>query len=330
MANARKVENLKLRARILREVRSFFVERDFVEVETPLLVPNPGLEPYLVPFETTWEPGMGGGKARTYYLPTSPEYHLKKALALGLPRVFEISRSFRNGEKSRSHEPEFSMLEWYRHPGGYAEIADDFASLLARLGAEFAPAAPWKRRQDLSVCEAFRSLAGIDLEAVLKGEGESLASRARAQGFASVQADDDFETAFHKVMLDAIEAKLGFEGPLFLWDYPSSMCALARLKPEKPYLCERFEVYFRGVELANCFGELTDPVEQRVRCEADRGTRMKLYGKTPPIDEEFLSALAKLDQPAGGIAVGLDRVVQLLIGAERIQDVIAFPHADSL
>lgn len=329
MPLATKIQRLKERARIFAEVRRFFETRDFLELHTPQLVDNPGLEPHLIPFETHYVPQMGGGNPRAYYLPTSPEYHLKKALAWGVPRLFEIARSFRNGERSARHEPEFHMLEWYRHPGGYLEIAADFKALLAHLGAIWGPTEPWGQAQDLTVAEALRVHAGLDLMAALSG-GASLTKQARDLGFGSVNAGDDFETTFHKVLLEAVEPKLGFEGPCFLWDYPASMCALARVKPENPLLCERFEVYWRGIELANAFGELTDPIEQRRRNLEDQQKRLELYGRTPPLDEAFLKALGDLKHPAGGIAVGLDRLVQVLLGAPTLQDVVAFPHADSL
>jgi lysyl-tRNA synthetase class 2 len=328
MSTGEKLRRLKERARIFSEVRRFFEERDFLELHTPTLVSNPGLEPHLIPFETRYVPQMGGGDPRSYYLPTSPEYHLKKALAWGAPRLFEIARSYRNGEKSARHEPEFFMLEWYRHPGDYRQIAADFKELLARLGSIWAPSDPWAKAEDMTVAEALRKHAGLDLRAALSG-GSSLTEQARERGFASVNMDDDFETAFHKVLIEAVEPRLGFGGPCFLWDYPASLCALARVKPDDALYCERFEVYWRGIELANAFGELTDPVEQRRRCEQDQELRRRLYGTTPPLDEALFEALARLG-PAGGIAVGLDRLVQTLLGAVRLQDVVAFPHADSL
>ena len=325
-----KVHLLRARHEIFRETRAFFEADGFTEIHTPLLVPNPGLEPYLLPFETRFNPGLGGGSARELYLPTSPEYHLKRALAMGFEKIFEITRSFRNGELSREHEPEFFMLEWYRHPGSYQDIARDFQALMAQLGRVFAPTAPWNQPQDLSVCEAFRTFANMDLEGYLLGRAPSLAEQARAAGIESVLATDDFETAFHKVLVERIEPKLGFDGPLFLWDYPATMSALARLKPGAPHLCERFEVYWQGIELANAFGELTDATEQRRRCEADIQQRLGMYGKSPPLDEAFIEALTRLKHPAGGIAVGFDRLVQCLLGQARVQQVIAFPHRTSI
>ena len=325
-----KVSVLQKRHRIMKALREFFESRDFLELNTPLLVVNPGLEPHLIPFETRFEPEMGGGQARTLYLPTSPEYHLKKALAMGIPRLFEITRSFRNGEISREHEPEFFMLEWYRHPGSYLDIAQDFREMMTDLGQRFAPAEPWNQAKDITVNEAFRRYCNLDLEGALSGAAASLTEQACAAGFASVAADDDFETTFHKLLVEKIEPQLGFNGPLFFWDYPASMCALARVKPEAPLFCERFEVYWKGIELANAFGELTDPVEQRKRCLEDQAARRHKYGKTPPLDEEFLKALGELKHSAGGIAVGLDRLIQCLLELPNVQQAIAFSHADSL
>lgn len=330
MSSPAHLENLRRRHEIFSEVRAFFDDADFLEIHTPLLVINPGLEPHLIPFETQYVPQMGGGKPKTFYLPTSPEYHLKKALAWGLPRIFEITRSFRNGEQGRQHEPEFFMLEWYRCPGSYQDIAADFAKLFARLGARFAPNDPWANSQNLTVCEAFERYADLDLQGALDQSAPSLTEQARARGHGSINADDDFDTCFHKLIVEKIEPQLGHAGPLFLWDYPAEFAALARKKPGNPHLCERFEVYWKGIELANAFGELTDAQEQRFRCEEDQKRRLEIYGRTPPLDEEFLQALDKIPGPAGGIAVGLDRLVQCLLGAGHLQQVIAFPHAPSL
>lgn len=325
-----KVDMLKHRHEIFSHVRNFFSTRDFIEVHTPLLVQNPGLEPHLLYFETEFIPDLGGGKKEKLYLPTSPEYHLKKALALGLPKVFEITKSFRNGEKTARHEPEFFMLEWYRHPGSLQDIANDCAALLSELGSKWAPTSPWSHVQRITVREAFRKYCHLDLDAALSGQASDLTTQARAQNFQSIQPDDDFETTFHKLVIEFIEPQLGFNGPEFLWEYPAALCALARLCPDNPLYCERFELYWRGIELANAFGELTDAQEQRRRCKADQETRLQRYGRSPELDEEFLEALTHLDQPAGGIAVGLDRLIATLLDCKQVQDVIAFPHWSGL
>lgn len=325
-----KKEVLQAKHQIFMQIRNFFDKRAFTEIHTPLLVPNPGLEPDLIPFETEFVPSMGGGKNIQFYLPTSPEYHLKRALALGFDKVFEITKSFRNGEKSFEHEPEFFMLEWYRHPGGYRDIAQDCRELFQELGARWAPSAPWSQSEDLTVCEAFQKYAQLDLRAALEGTAPSLTQQACNLKHPSIQADDDFESTFFKVMVQDIEPRLGERGPLFLWDYPSQFSALARQRPGDPLFCERFEIYWQGIELGNAFGELTDATLQRERCEADRRKRMERYGTTPPLDEAFLRDLEKLDQGAGGIAVGVERLVQCLLGLKSIQETIAFSHWDSL
>jgi lysyl-tRNA synthetase class 2 len=318
---------LVLRHHFLRSTREFFVEKNgFVEVETPLLVPNPGLEPHLEYFKTEFVPTMGGGQRETLYLPTSPEYHLKKALASGLPKIFEITRSFRNGELSKRHQPEFTMLEWYRHPGGYEEIAKDVEKLCAFLADRFAkePAA-WRKIRHFKVCEAFDEFVGLSLDLLLRNkEQDSLARRARALGMKHIPEDASFEDAFHWIVLSVLEPKFKDMDLVFLWDYPLEMAALSRRRRDRPHLAERFEFYFRGIELGNAFGELTDPLEQRRRCEADRLQRQKTYGESPELDEDFFRALAKLGE-AGGIAVGLDRVLQCLVGVEELSKVLAFP-----
>lgn len=315
---------LKRRAAFVSAIRSFFEQRDFIEIQTPLLVSNPGLEPHLEHFSTELTPGMGINSKKRLYLPTSPEYHLKKALSCGLERVFELTRGFRNGELGAKHQPEFSILEWYRAPGTYQEIAKDFEQLCQSLST-FSDVDPlWAKSEHLSVSEAFERYAGLDLNAVLS-QSLNLASVARLKGLGFVDERDSFSTAFNKIIVEKIEPRLGFHGVCYLWDYPASEAALSRKKPDSPYYCERFEVYWKGVELANAFGELTDSVEQRARCLADQKHRIALYGESPPLDEEFLVALDSITS-AGGIAVGVDRLIMCLMGLTRIEDIIAFPH----
>jgi len=320
-------ELLLLRHEFIKRTRDFFVNtQGFVEVETPLLVLNPGLEPHLEYFKTEFVPSMGEGPSQTVYLPTSPEYHLKKALASGLPKIFEITRSFRNGELSQRHQPEFSMLEWYRHPGSYKDIANDVEQLCATLADTFShEAQAWKTVHHFKVCEAFEEFCGLSLELILRnGDQASLARRAREAGFKDMPDALSFEDAFNWIILSVIEPRFKDLGLVFLWDYPLEMAALARRRRDRPQLSERFEFYFRGIELGNAFGELTDPLEQRRRCEADRKLREEIYGETPDLDEEFLRALGHLSE-AGGIAVGLDRLLQCLVGSTELSQVIAFP-----
>ncbi|MEO5666429.1 MAG: EF-P lysine aminoacylase EpmA [Bdellovibrionota bacterium] len=320
-------ELLLLRHDFIKGVREFFVNsRDFIEVETPLLVRNPGLEPHLEYFKTEFRPSMSDSISETFYLPTSPEYHLKKALASGLPRIFEITRSFRNGELSRRHQPEFTMLEWYRHPGSYRDIARDVEDLCLYLSSKCSsePDA-WKNPRHFRVCEAFEEFCGLSLDLILRnGEQESLGRRAREAGLKDMPENASFDDAFNWIVISELETRFKEMGLVFLWDYPVEMAALSRRRRDRPHLAERFEFYFRGVELGNAFGELTDPAEQRRRCVADQAYRQRVYGEAPPLDEDFLHALGNLSE-AGGIAVGLDRLLQCLIGASELSEVLGFP-----
>jgi len=321
----RKIQNLQMRARLIRKMREFFEERDFLAIETPLLVRNPGLEPHLEHFKTQLKIGMGINKSETLFLPTSPEYHLKKALGWGIPKVFEITKSFRNAELSPKHQPEFSILEWYRCPGTYCDIANDFSELCAILAKTFELNPLWANSKYISVRDAFKKFANLDLDEILLNP-DSLSLAARKAGHEFVEADDDFSSSFNKIIVTLIEKNLGFQGIEFLWDYPASEAALSQKKSSNSLYCERFEIYWKGIELANAFGELTDSAEQRKRCEVDRNVRMQLYGESPPLDEEFLESLSEIKNPAGGIAVGLDRLIMCLLESNGLKEVIAFPY----
>jgi lysyl-tRNA synthetase class 2 len=325
---ARRSPYLEARGRIVAALRGFFAARGFVEVETPALQVSPGIEPHLRPFATSLEDPLGGAP-RAMYLHTSPEYAMKKLLAGGVPRLFQLARVFRNGERSALHHPEFTMLEWYRAGEGYDAIMADCLALLAAAAAHFRrgavacdASAPALR---LTVAEAFDRFAGIDVLAT-GGDGARLAREAARIGV-DPGATRDWEDLFFKIFLDRIEPRLGVGAPALLTDYPAAMAALARLKPGDARVAERFELYVCGVELANGFGELTDPAEQRRRFESDRARRLALYDEEgPPIDEELLSALARIPQ-ASGVALGLDRLVMLATGAARIEDVLWAPVA---
>lgn len=322
-----KAQLAKLRAQIISKTREFFESHDFIEIQTPVLVKNPGLEPHLLYFETQFTPSMGGGQSETWYLPTSPEYHLKKALSWGLTKIFEIARSFRNGEKSQEHEPEFLMLEWYRSPGTYKDIAQDTENLLTFLGQHFLPSKKWGPAVHTSVSEAIKRYTGLDLDVALSGMGKSLTEQAIEKGFLSIHKDDSFEDCFNKLMVEFVEPRLGLQGPEFLWDYPAEFAALSRLHPSKNGYCERFELYIDGIEIANAFGELMDQDLLRKTCEKDQNIRNLMYGKSPPLDEEFLEAVAHSPHKnAGGIALGLDRLIQLLTESNTIQESMLFPH----
>ncbi|HXQ53796.1 MAG TPA: EF-P lysine aminoacylase EpmA [Stellaceae bacterium] len=328
---ALRAQNLAARARIVDAIRDFFRARDFVEVDTPALQVSPGLEPHLKAFATRLS--LAGEDAKTLYLHTSPEFAMKKLLAAGMTRIFQLAHAFRDGEQGALHHPEFMLLEWYRAGATYRDLMADCEALLraAAGGRSFAwrgrtadAGAPWHY---VTVADAFRRFCGIDLLATcpdpLAPDLALLAEAARPLGIAP-HAGDTWEDLFFRVFLAEIEPRLGLGAPTVLYDYPIAMAALARPKQEDPRLAERFELYVCGLELANAFGELTDPMEQRRRFAADRAKRQALYGQAYPVDEDFLAALEAMPESAG-IALGVDRLVMLATGAERIEDVLYLP-----
>ena len=331
----RRRDKLAARARILAAIRGFFAARGFAEVETPALQVSPGMEPHLDAFAT--ELRAPGEPARTRYLHTSPEFAMKKLLAAGMPRIFQLARVFRNGERSRTHHPEFTMLEWYRAGAGYRDLMGDCEGLLrAALAAAGADRLRWAGRtcdpagsfERLSVADAFHRHCGIDVLATAPDPAapslEFLAEAAKPLGIAP-HAGDEWEDLFFRLFLEKIEPHLGIGVPTILYDYPIAMAALARAKPDNKNLAERFELYCCGLELANAFGELTDATEQRKRFIADQEKKQALYGEIYPIDEDFIHALEAGMPESAGIALGFDRLVMLASGAQRIEDVLWAP-----
>lgn len=315
----------------MRAIRGWFEAQDFVEVETPALQVSPGNEAHLHAFST--EAITPSGARNPLYLRTSPEFAAKSLLAAGEPRIFEFARVWRNRERGPLHHPEFTMLEWYRAREPYEILMADCGALLG-LAAEAAGAKALTWRGDvvdpsaeperLTLAEAFDRYAGIDLMAVLD-DRDALAAGATGQGIRTAP-DDAWADIFSRVLVERIEPRLGFERPTILCEYPTSEAALARAKPSDPRVAERFELYVCGVELANCFGELTDPVEQRRRFGIEMAEKQRIHGERYPIDDDFLAALAAMP-PASGAALGLDRLVMLAAGAERIEQVLWAPVA---
>jgi lysyl-tRNA synthetase class 2 len=304
----RRAERLRARAELTRLVRGFFDARGFLEIETPLVVPSPGLDLHLdaLPVHT---------RQGERYLITSPEYQMKRLLSGGLERIYQIAKCFRNDELGERHQPEFTMLEWYRGFAGVEDVMRDTEDLVAHVARRRAGAAPRDRavlrtaRGDvdvtppwlrLSVRDAFRRFCELDVDAVVGDEER-----------------------FYRLLVEQIEPQLGALGAVFLHDYPASMASLARKKPDDERVAERFEAYVAGIELCNGFGELTDAAEQRARLLADQGARAARGLPVYPLDERFLAALEQGCPPSGGNALGLDRLVMLALGAEHIEDVIA-------
>jgi lysyl-tRNA synthetase class 2 len=324
---------LLARNRIKAAFRAHFEAQSFVEVECAQLQVSPGNETHLHAFATD---AIGrGGHATRYYLHTSPEFACKKLLAAGERRIFDFARVFRNREHAPVNVPEFTMLEWYRAEETYDAVIADTVALL-RLAAETAGSGALSYRghkvdaaaepERLSVAEAFRRYAGVDLLATLtpeSGDRAALAAQAERAGV-PVASDDTWSDVFSRVLSERVEPKLGFERPVILDEYPRVEAALARGSARDPRVAERFEVYVCGVELANGFGELTDAAEQRRRFVHEMAEKERIYGERYPIDEDFLAALAQMPQ-ASGVALGFDRLVMLATGAPSIEHVLWTP-----
>ena len=307
--NLKKIDLLQKRAQFRTLIREFFSTQGFCEVVTPLLVSNPGLEPNILYFETEFAPLMGRGKKQKLYLPTSPEYHLKKILSWGAPKIFEMTRAFRNGEWGKEHFPEFEMLEWYRQPGSYEEIAKDVEGLLKKI---------WNSFQKNN--------------ATPKGLGEIKHYQVKDLFLkhAHMNLDHPIESdEFHQVFIEKIDPVLEKENLVFLWNFPASLRALSKLDEKDPRYCKRFEVYWRGIELGNAFDELVDAQELRRVCESDRQKRLGKYGKSPDLDEAFIEAHHYLAKNMGGIAMGVDRLFQWALNAENLSEVLLFESLQS-
>jgi lysyl-tRNA synthetase class 2 len=325
---------LTARGRIVASFREFFAENGFVEVDPPALQLSPGNEAHLHAFAT--HASMPDGTRQPLYLRTSPEFACKKLLAAGEQRIAAFAKVFRDRERGPLHHPEFTLLEWYRAGETYESLMADCGVLLARA-AEAAGAHsftfrglsmdPRREPERITVAEAFARHAGIDLLGTVSPSGETdregLAAAVVAAGLRQAP-DDTWSDLFSRVLVERVEPRLGRGRATILDEYPLAEAALAQPSARDPRAAERFELYACGVELANAFGELTDPAEQRRRFKAQMDERMRVYGERYPIDEDFLAALAVMPQ-ASGIALGLDRLVMLASGASRIEQVLWAP-----
>jgi lysyl-tRNA synthetase class 2 len=293
---------LELRARVIRAVRRFFFERGFLEVETPHLIPAPAPEAHI-----------DAVRAGSVYLHTSPELCMKRLLAGGFSRIFQICKCFRQGERGTLHLPEFTLLEWYREGAGYAALMGDCESLIRDVsgalgrgerityrGGEISLRAPWKR---MTVEDAFERYGSMSLDGALETD------------------------CFDVLMVEEIEPQLDRRAPVFLYEYPASQAALAKVKADDPRYAERFELYMGGLEIANAFSELTDAEEQRKRFERELGERHSRGRAVYPLPERFLTSLERMPR-AAGIALGIDRLVMLFADRSRIDDVVTFVPED--
>ena len=323
-----------IREKVIKSIRSFFESRGFHEVETPILIAHPPAESYLDVFETTlFDRNRNPTKA---YLSTSPEVPLKKLMVVGLGNCYAITKSFRNMEtQSNLHNTEFTILEWYRVGANYMDITEDCEQLLLAIsgsglsgpqgltpvltyqGKTIDLSAPWER---LTVVEAFAKWADINFDDFLENAKEI----AFKKGY-RVEAKTTWEQLFNQIFLNEIEKHLGFGKPTILYDFPSAMGALAKKKKSDPRFAERFELYIAGLEIGDCYSELTDWKEQEERFNAELA-EVKRLGKTEyDYDHDFIEAL-KVGLPmCSGIAVGVDRLVMLFADVTDIADTMFFP-----
>jgi lysyl-tRNA synthetase class 2 len=303
------MKRLRERARVRAAVRRFFDARDFVEVETPAIVPSPGLDLHLDAYEV----GERDGRA-SRWLSTSPEYQMKRLLAEGYSHIYQLAPCFRRDESGSHHNPQFTMLEWYRASADVEDVIGDTEQLLAevtrgevRLGPRTLGVLPPIER--LPVCEAFARFAGWTAERTLE---------------AAANDEDSYFRAFVENVEPALDR---LDRPVWLVDYPASQASLARLKPNDRRFADRFELYLGGVELCNGFVELVDPVEQQARLVSDQERRRARGLPVYPIDRRFLDALAHMPASVGN-ALGFDRLVALACGTTHIESVMAFTDAE--
>ena len=324
---AGKIPYLEARARLMGGIRDFFNGRGYLEVETPALQKSPCMEAHIQAFRTELL-GADRQSRETFYLHTSPEFAMKKLLVAGLPKIYQLAKVFRNAEGSSWHSPEFCMLEWYQKGMDYRNMMEETAALvrcvakntLTARGKNSNPFLSWEK---ITVVDALKKYAGVDISENLGNVAHIRAEAKRIGVYVSPQ--DDWENALLKIIMEKVEPHAGSPAPTILYDYPVTMAALARPKPEDPRFAERFEVYVCGIELANAFGELTDAGVQRERFMHDVALRKKIYGDDYPVDEDFLRALEFGLPAASGNALGVDRLLMLMTGAEHIDLVQAAP-----
>ncbi len=308
-------ERLKQWNQFIAEIRQFFVERDFLEVKTPSLVICPGTEPSLDVFSTEL---IVGSRKQTLFLPTSPELHLKKALSLGLEKIFEFAPCFRNGEITERHQPEFLMLEWYRAFANNEHIKKDVIELVQKLAKKLQLMPPQKVVFK-TVADLFKEYCDFDLKP--ETSMQDLQDLAHKLGV-DVHSAESIDDIFFLIFMDKIESQLPVEDLIFVEKYPPYQAALARLTADG--WGDRFEVYWKGLELANAFHELNDPRIQRARFAEDLSKKMHMGKQEIPIDEDFMQCLEAGMPPSAGIALGVERLFMAFYDLKNIRDIKLF------
>ncbi|KKP59549.1 MAG: Lysine-tRNA ligase [Candidatus Magasanikbacteria bacterium GW2011_GWC2_34_16] len=316
------------RIKVIRLIREFFWLENFVETDTPVAVRFPGQEPYLNPVPVDIH--NPNSEAARFYLQTSPEFAMKKLLAVGFDKIFQLAKCWRDYESfGGTHNTEFTMLEWYRSPGTLVEIMDDTEKLIKFVDAKLALSKIYNLQSNydrISVKELWQKYVDVDFNELL--EINKMRDFVKSCGY-QVSEEDAYEDLFYKVFLNKIESHLGKERPVFVYDYPAQMCSLSNLSQKDQRYAERFELYINGLELANAFGELTNPVKQLYNLEQDQAKRQELGREIFGVDKDFIESLSNIPS-AGGIALGVDRLVMILTEAKDINEVIFGSVADQL
>ena len=310
------IETLKQRAKIVQQIRQFFASKNVMEVDTPALSQATITDLHLHTFVTTFN-NPASPIATTMYLQTSPEFAMKRLLCAGSGAIFQISKAFRNEEAGRNHNPEFTMLEWY-------QPAYDHFQLMAEMDELLSSILGWATADKISYQNAFKLHLECD---PLSASLEELKEVASQHGYADIAAmEQDSDILLNLLFSQHVEPQIAQSRPCFVYDFPASQAALARISPTDSRVAERFELYFKGIELANGFHELSDPVEQRQRFESDNDKRRAAGLPAMPIDENLLEALSSGLPDCSGVAMGIDRLLMLALDKNSIQDVLAFPH----
>ena len=306
---------LKKRAEIIRNIRQFFLSREVMEVDTPAMSHATVTDVHLQTFATEFV-GPGYADGRRLYFMTSPEFHMKRLLAAGSGCIYQIAKAFRNEESGRYHNPEFTMLEWYRVGFDHHQLMDEMDELLILvLKGEKAERMTYQQAfiQALAVCPLTASMSELRVAAGTLGLSDI------------ADSEEDRDTLLQLLFSMGVETKIGLNSPAFVYDFPASQAALAKVNANDPRVADRFEVYFKGIELANGFHELDNPQEQLARFEQDNQKRVTMGLPVQPIDHHLIAALEAGLPPCAGVALGIDRLIMLAIGAEHIDQVTAFP-----
>ncbi|MFH0255930.1 elongation factor P--(R)-beta-lysine ligase [Vibrio rumoiensis] len=306
---------LKQRASIITSIRQFFAERQVLEVDTPAMSHATVTDVHLHTFKTEFiGPEYASGKS--VFLMTSPEFHMKRLLAAGSGSIYQINKAFRNEENGRYHNPEFTMLEWYRTGFDHHDLMAEMDELLQQvLSCESC--------DKITYQQAFLRVLGVcPLESTLR----QLKDAASTLGLSDIaEAESNRDTLLQLLFSIGIEPHIGQKVPVMVYDFPASQAALARINQEDPRVADRFEVYFKGIELANGFHELDDAKEQLARFEQDNQQRVEMGLQAQPIDHHLIAALEAGLPACAGVALGIDRLIMLAIGADHIDQVTAFP-----